>query len=316
MGPEGESRTALAQAKSGELQPIQIAAGDADGDGSALQRAGGWFKDASKKLSEGAKKVGGQIEEQVGKIDPKKIGDAAEQVISSPVGRQVIGNITSRGLTGRGGLLGAAGDVLFPQGALVERGTRELAELASRKYAKQLLENPADFALKLDGNFDILDANKSKFIENTELGTAGSALGLLDSSRGLGPILQRGFSTFANLDGKDADLGISRGDSQMLKVLTNPALRDRAISEGASSARINWGAGGLATSLVGTAGLKALAPNILKEVGGAKIGIAVVAITALSSFVGDAWKRHSLSSDFAKKEAELKSTFESIKSAL
>lgn len=292
-------------------EPILLAqAADQEQDGPGI---GGWLRRQGKKVTDGAKKIGGEVSEQVQNIDGKQIGDAAKKAINSDIGKQVIGGVTGQQSDG---VIGTASRILFPQGQIIGIGGREVGGFAARKYAKQLLSDPASLALKMDGNFDLLDGNKDKYINADELKDSGGLMGLLDESRGLGPIMQRGYSTFANLDGKNPELGIGRGDVQVFKLLTNEQLREQALDGASSSGRMTWGGTGLLASLAATGGAKYFAPQLLKNIGGAKVGIAIAAITAISGLVGGAMKRSSLSSEFAEKEQELKSTFESIKATL
>lgn len=295
-------------------QVVQVAdAGDQNGQGGGI---GGWIKRQSDKIGQGAKRLGGEIKEQVQNIDGQQVTEAARKAVNSDVGKTVIGGVTGEQTDGLAGVIGTASKILAPQTQILNIGGREIGGFVSRKYAKSLLENPGTMSLKLDGNFDLLDGNKDGYIKTDELDDKGGLTGLLDDSRGLGPILQRGFTTLANLDGKDADLGISRGDVTALKLITNADLRNKYIDDGASSSRLYWGGGGLLSSLAGAGAAKYFAPQLLEKVGGAKVGLAIAAVTTVSAFVGGMWKRHSLSSDFAQKEEQLKSTFESIKAAL
>ncbi len=309
-------------APQGRQVMVQVAdAGDQDGQGQQPQGGGGhgfgsWLKRQGDKIGHGAKKLGGEIKEQVQNIDPDKVQDAAKKAINSDVGRAVVGGVTGQQTDGAAGVIGTASRILFPQAQILNIGGREIGGFASRKFALGLLEDPAKMSLKLDGNFDILDNDKDGYIKPNEVDDKSGLTGLLDDSRGLGPILQRGFTAFANLDGKDAELGISRGDVTALKLITNADLRNKYIDDQASSSRLYWGGGGLVASLAGTGAAKYFAPAMLEKVGGARVGLAIAAITTVSAFVGGMWKKHSLSSDFAQKEEQLKSTFESIKAAL
>lgn len=312
MGFEGEFQVAQANPLEGQPEIFVADGGDQDQQGGL----GGWLKRQGRKIEDGAKKLGNEVGEQVQNIDLQQVGDAARRAANSQAGKQIIGGITGQETEGAGGIIGQAGKILFPQGQIIGFGGRELGGLAARKFAKQLLEDPASMAVKLDGNFDLLDDNHNKFIHADELKNSNGLMGLLDESRGLGPILARGYTTLANLDGKDQDLGVGRGDVQMLKLLTNPQLRDQAIADGVNTSRLQWGGGTLFASMLATGGLKAFAPQVLKGIGGGKLALAITAATAVGSLVGGALKSSSLSSDFAAKEAELKSTFESIRSTL
>lgn len=292
-------------------EPILLAqAADQEQEG---QGVSGWLRRQGKRVADGAKKIGNEVGEQVQNIDGQQIGDAAKRAINSDIGKQVIGGVTGEQ---NGGVIGTASRILFPQGQIIGIGGREVGGFAARKFAGQLLNDPAALALKMDGNFDLLDENKDKYIKADELKDSGGLMGLLDESRGLGPIMQRGYSTFANLDGKNPELGIGRGDVQVFKLLTNEQLREQALDGASSSGRMTWGGTGLLASLAAAGGAKYFAPQLLKNIGGAKLGVAIAAVTAISGFVGGAMKRSSLSSDFAEKEQELKSTFESIKATL
>ncbi len=247
--------------------------------------------------------------QESGVIDKAK--DAVKNVDVKGLAEQVGKHVQNGDLNS---IAGVAGTMMFPQAAILKFGAGEAGELLGKKQAKALLEHPDQLADKMKANFDPLDDNKNGFIADNELKNAGSGLNFLSDNRSLIPILRSGYTTFAGLDGKDADKGISRADVEVFQRLYKGDALKAAIDEDVSSSRLKWGIGG---GLAGGAGafLSTLAVKASTASCAGRIALgAVVGLVALGG-LGGHLRRSSDESYYAKKRAEMDSLLESMKSS-
>lgn len=253
-------------------------------------------------------------------------GKAKDKVQESGVidkAKEAVKNVDVKGIAGEvgkhvqngdlNGVAGVAGTMMFPQAAILKFGAGEAGEFLGKKQARALLDHPDQIGDRLKSGFDPLDDNKNGFVADSELKSAGSGLNLLSDNRALLPILRSGYTTFAGLDGKDVDKGISRNDVDILRRLYKPEELKAAIDEDVSSSRLKWGiGGGLAGGAAGFLSTMALKASTASTVGRVAVG-AVIGLVALGG-LGGHFRRNSDENFYAGKRKEVDSMLESMKS--
>jgi hypothetical protein len=276
--------------------PIPEGCGMGQGDGQQgddlKHKAEGWFKGIKDKVqhNDWVNKARDEVTHQGEK--------AANGVIDQYKNKDWRGLAQDAGkIVGQGGITGIIAGGILPGGGIAKIGVDAIGGVVAKRQADELLNDPSTLSQKMLDSFDSINGNKDKFINGTDLKDArGGIDGLLRSDRGVLPILDKGYSKFAALDGKDVDEGVSRKDLELFKTVQSQKSIDEAVSSD-SWTGAKWG--GIVGGAIGLGiGAIAMKGSLVSRV------IPAIGLGLVGGGVGYGYEHHSSVNYYADKKDE------------
>lgn len=262
-----------------------------EGDQGGQQQGGGegFLQGWKRKIQDGG--WVDKAREEIGNIKvPKGVQDVVENQDWRGIANEAGKVVQQRGV---GEIVGGA---IFPQGIIANIGGNLIGNVVGKHQARALLNNPQELSSRIVSDFDTMDGNKSGFIDGTDVKDAGRGglASLFDRNNGVPQIIDKGFSKFANFDGKDPDKGISRNDVELFNIVQNEKALQEKIGEEKWSAKKTWGTVG---------GIAGLALGIFNSrVPGASLAMTALRIAAPT--IGGAWAAGGVASMIQGKSSE------------